>query len=650
MFSQMKLGAQIGFGFVTILSLLLFISTLAYIGLSNAVDGFNNYQGLANSTNFVNRLQPALLIAQIDAENYVAHREQTSIDSYHNHKRELLDLLAAAPKMLKQVDLITRAEKIKKEALEYDSNFEQILTLINRVDKIRTEKLEPNAKGMETALTQILDAAFIQGSVEVLNYGARVAAALTRGQLFMARFLQTSSHDDANQAMEEMGERFGKHAAYLESSIDDPQQERLLKIFQKHWREYQLGIKEIRDVIEQRDQLIKTGLHRLASEIGTVASEIQEGVLADQKAIGERVKKSNEGAAVIELLWLSGGAMLVGIVLAIFLTRAIKRPLGGEPAEMERIAKRIADGDLTINFKSDSTGVYAAMVTMVDGLKDLISQVVKSTSQLTAFAEDLAQVARESSQEIQQQQHKTDIVATAMNEMATTVQEVARNTGNAMEAAGKSDFAAGEGRKVVGEVVQSINDLAKEVDKATGVIQELRHESDAIGKVLEVIGSIADQTNLLALNAAIEAARAGEAGRGFAVVADEVRSLAQRTQTSTKEIQQIVERIQNSANRAVQVMEGGNQRVAGSVQRGARAGEALEVISRSVALIRDMNLQIASTAEEQTVVADEMNRNIIAINTAAIHAAQGASHTETASRQLTEFASQLQGLINRFHV
>lgn len=652
MFSEMKLGAQIGLGFAAILSLLLFISVSAYVGLKNSVDGFNDYQELANATNFVNQLQPALLMAQIGAANYVAHREAAGIEEYHQREKRLLELLGEAPRLLRHEELVAQAEKIGVAVTEYGRSFQQIVTLIEKSEKVRTQLLEPNAEGMETSLAVILDAAFKQENVEVLNFGSRVGAALARGRLFMAKFLQTSSHDEASKAMEEMGERFGRHAALLESAIDDEQQEKLLEKFQDHWRGYQRGIKEIRDLIDQRDRLIKEGLQRLGPEMTAAAGTIRDAVQADQMSIGEQVKKANEGSVLHELLWMSGGTMLLGIMLSVFLTRAIKRPLGGEPAEMERIAKRIAAGDLTMDFHAGPapTGVYAAMAAMVGSLKDLISQVVASTHQLTAFAEELARVARDTSHGMQQQQQETDKVATAMNEMAATVHEVARSTGNAVNAASQSDQAACEGRHVVGGVVDSINGLAGEVGKAANVIQELTTESEAIGKVLEVIGSIADQTNLLALNAAIEAARAGEAGRGFAVVADEVRSLAQRTQTSTKEIQQIVERIQGSANRAVDVMAGGNTRVAGSVRQAALAGDALDAIVHSVASIRDMNLQIASTAEEQAAVAEDMNRNIIAIKDATTQTALGAAHTEAASQQLTDLATQLQGLVERFHV
>ncbi|MEI6413674.1 MAG: methyl-accepting chemotaxis protein [Pseudomonadota bacterium] len=650
MFSDMKLGMQIGLGFVAVLSLLLLISVSAHIGLRSSVEGFSNYQGLANDTNFVNQLQPALLMVQIGAADYIAHRGTTELGEYQKREKRLVDLLTDAPKSLSLTDMVKQVEKISAMATEYGRSFQQILALLDKVDKVHTGLLEPSAEGMQTALVEILDAAFKSHSVAVLYYGARVSTALTRGRLFIAKFLQTSNRDDANQAMDEMGERFGKHVAYLESGIDDPQQEKLLEKFQDHWHTYQGGIKEIRGIIEQRDRLFSEKLRRLGPDMTSVAGEIRDAVLAHQSALGERVKIDADWVVMV-LFWLSTGAVLLGVISAFFLTRIIKRPLGGEPAEMERIAKRIAAGDLTMDLHSrDSTGVYAAMTAMSDGLKDLISQVFGATRQLAVLSEDLSKVAQESSRGIKQQQQETETVATAMNEMAATVQEVARNTNNAMDAASRSDHAATEGRRVVGMVVESINALAGEAGKVTSVIQELQTESETIGRVLGVIGSIADQTNLLALNAAIEAARAGEAGRGFAVVADEVRSLAQRTQTMTKEIQQIVARIQNSTNRVAQVMESDLKRVESSVQQAALAREALEVIIRSVASIRDMNLQIARATEEQATVADEINRNIISINTAAIQTTDRALHTEAASHQLAAFVVQLRGLVERFRI
>jgi methyl-accepting chemotaxis protein len=237
-----------------------------------------------------------------------------------------------------------------------------------------------------------------------------------------------------------------------------------------------------------------------------------------------------------------------------------------------------------------------------------------------------------------------------MNEMSATVQEVARNAVEAAEAAKEADNTFHQGKQVIDRVIEAIGELANEVEKAANVIQQLEAESMNIGSVLDVIKSIAEQTNLLALNAAIEAARAGEQGRGFAVVADEVRTLAGRTQQSTQEIEEMISKLQSGANNAVKVMETGKDMTKVGVDQAAAAGEALLTINTAVERITGMNTQIASAAEEQSSVAEEINRSIVSINEVAEQSAAGAQQTAQASNDLARLADQLKALVGRFKV
>ncbi|NHZ69797.1 MAG: methyl-accepting chemotaxis protein, partial [Thermotogales bacterium] len=251
---------------------------------------------------------------------------------------------------------------------------------------------------------------------------------------------------------------------------------------------------------------------------------------------------------------------------------------------------------------------------------------------------------------VQRQKSEIDQVATAMTEMAATVQEVARNAATAAGAARDANEEAGSGKRVVKETIQAINSLAGEVQSASDVINQLAADSEAIGGVLDVIRGIAEQTNLLALNAAIEAARAGEQGRGFAVVADEVRTLAQRTQTSTQEIQSMIEKVQSGARNAVNVMESGREQAAGSVSKAGEAGTSLETINSAVSAINDMNMQIASAAEEQSAVAEEINRNIVNIGIVADETADGSNKIANANEDLVRLGGQLQSIVSMFKV
>lgn len=255
-----------------------------------------------------------------------------------------------------------------------------------------------------------------------------------------------------------------------------------------------------------------------------------------------------------------------------------------------------------------------------------------------------------STENVSKQQRETEQVATAMNEMTATVMEVSNNAEQAAESTGQADTQAQEGRQVVNDTVESINLLAKEVDSAANVIHELEQNSDSIGSVLEVIRGIAEQTNLLALNAAIEAARAGEQGRGFAVVADEVRSLASRTQQSTQEIQSMIERLQSGAQRAVEVMATSRTRAQSSVEKSEKAGDSLTVITEAMSNIMAMNTQIAEASKQQSEVAEEINQNIVNISTIAEESASSTSELSQSNIALAELSSKLQGLVGQFKI
>ena len=317
-------------------------------------------------------------------------------------------------------------------------------------------------------------------------------------------------------------------------------------------------------------------------------------------------------------------------------------------------AAAAARGDLTARSThsgNDEIGELGrALNTMLNDFNNAIGQITGSSTQLAAAAEEMSAITEQTNQGVKQQQNEVDQVATAMNEMTATVQEVARNAEQAAHAAQDADRSAKSGALVASEAMGGIDALVNEVEKSAKVIRDLEAESENIGTVLDVIKGIAEQTNLLALNAAIEAARAGEQGRGFAVVADEVRTLASRTQKSTQEIHAMIERLQSGASNAVHVMEQARLQGKKGVEQVERTAESLASIAAAVATINDMNTQIASAAEEQSSVAEEINRNVVNISQGSAQSAQGSEQTALASMELARLASDMQTLVARFKI
>lgn len=329
--------------------------------------------------------------------------------------------------------------------------------------------------------------------------------------------------------------------------------------------------------------------------------------------------------------------------------------INGQRAEQIVLGLRaISEGNLVHKIKLKGSDEYAWMCweysKASEGFIELVKEMLGSSVQLATAAEELSAITGQANQGVIRQQGEIEQVATAMNEMSATVSEVSKNAGSAATAATNADERAKDGRGVVNTTVDAINNLASEVVRTSDVIENLKGNSLSIGAVLDVIRDIAEQTNLLALNAAIEAARAGEQGRGFAVVADEVRTLASRTQQSTQEINDMIARLQNGANEAVSAMETGRAQAEESVSQAAKTGEALNEITLVVDDIKNMNMQIASAAEQQSATAEEINRNIVNISEVAQETANGTQETANASDELARLASDLQMQVSKFKI
>ncbi|TMU79133.1 methyl-accepting chemotaxis protein [Pseudomonas fluorescens] len=374
-------------------------------------------------------------------------------------------------------------------------------------------------------------------------------------------------------------------------------------------------------------------------------------VMADlQKLQGDldtQRKSDTFGMAMVGLLIAGLGLLVIWLV-----GHGIARPLKQMVAMLNDIAQ--GEGDLTRRLSSDRSDELGSIAkgfnTFLAKLQAMITQVVTSVQSVSDSSEHTADIAIRTNIGIQKQMAEIDQVATAVQEMTATAQDVARNATQAAQAASHADQAASQGMQIVRDTSDSIGVLAVEIGKAVGVVQTLAKDSENINAILTAIRGIAEQTNLLALNAAIEAARAGEQGRGFAVVADEVRNLAQKTQKATEEIQSMIQHLQQGTRDVVRVMEDSQNRTDESVQHAAKAAEALETITQAVSVINDMNTQIASAAEEQSAVADDINRNVINIGQVANEVAGGADESSSASADLTKLAEQQRRLINQFKV
>nr|WP_256822853.1 MULTISPECIES: methyl-accepting chemotaxis protein [unclassified Pseudomonas] len=635
-FGNISVNLKLGLGFGLVLVLTSILALTGWTSLGGLIDRSNWMSDITQLNASLTKLRIVRLQYMLaNGDESVAQNVQTSLDAFAAQQQTLLD-------SFKSPDNV----KLLNEQKTVITAYQQSLNKMREAYRAGNAARQVMGDKADIANAQIdaLDSSVQQTPDNPERFTQYQAVTHAKQEFQLARYEVRGYTGNVNADTE------ARAAAQIEKAIT--------------------GLKGLGAAFGGSQQV---ALSALESALGAYRSAVQNYKAANANIVAARAEMTTQGADIVTIsdklydiqltrrdaesaqarslqLISTLLALLVGIVAALVITRQITRPI----QETLAVVERIASGDLSHNIqvtRRDELGVLQQGIQrMGTTLRELISGIRDGVTQIASAAEELSAVTEQTSAGVNSQKIETDQVATAMHEMTATVQEVARNAEQASRAAADADGQARAGDKVVAEAIAQIERLAAEVARSTDAMSHLQQESNKIGSVMDVIKAVAEQTNLLALNAAIEAARAGEAGRGFAVVADEVRGLAQRTQKSTEEIEGLVAGLQNGTQQVAAVMNNSRSLTDSSVELTRKAGVSLENITRTVSNIQSMNQQIAAAAEEQSAVAEEISRSIINVRDVSEQTATASDETAKSSVELARLGSQLQQMVSHFRV
>lgn len=650
MFKNLKLNDQLNLSFGIMVVLISVVSLVSYFALSSGHDNFVEYRINARDSNLSGRIQANLLKVRLNALKFLKEQDKQSINQFNERFSLLSGFISQGKSQFQDPNKIREINDIESKAVQYKASFNQVVQLFEQRNQVVRNDLDGNGAEMRKSITKIIDRSASIRDTDLLHKSSKLQEALLLGRLYVSKFLINNSVEEYQRALDEFDE-VAREADKLKAVLSNSSDIAAFNDFKRRSEVYVEGIKKVQDIIISRNSIIENSLNKIGPEIAEQIERIKLASKSRQDEIGPELQADSE-SAIVTIIIFSLIVITVGIFLSYFISHLIKKPIGGEPIEMARIVKAVSQGDLTYQFKNtgNETGIYLAMREMVDRLNVMIAQVIESTSQVTNTSKQLNQITVQSKMGAEQQSDQLTQTATAMHEMSATVNEITQSAQMAADSAMNADNDAIAGKVVVKETQRTMSELVEAMMNVSQAIENLESETESVGSILDVIRGIADQTNLLALNAAIEAARAGEQGRGFAVVADEVRSLASRTQQSTEEIQAMISKLQNEAKRSVDSMRANMQGVEQTAEKTAQTEQVLETISDSVSTIKDMNAQIASASEEQNVVSQQISESVQSVNEKAFDTMDGADKASKIANDLSGLASDLDKIVKQFKV
>ncbi|MBD8574218.1 methyl-accepting chemotaxis protein [Pseudomonas syringae] len=648
-FSHLGMAKKLSLGFGLVLLLTALVGGLGVWSLQRVNQHFDGLKQMSV-------LNSSLLDVRLLEQDYALHSDPKVAERL----RVELDALNARVEALTLASPTNAAVmvQVRQALLEYRRSFDAYVDISQSKDlalEMASWSVSSVANNLEVLQNGLADdgawtlkdsqgkdgAAFIEQAGKVSQVARLMLQAMDEARVRLDKSRRTGAGEEVRTGTIEQAEQARVLAEELKGAISDAGYQTVINEVSGHIANFNDQLRQYTDLLARQAEVAT----QLAASARQVVEQVRQVYAAEDQSMQAQLNFDTWQIIAGAVL-----ALLVGLMAAWLITRLIVGPLHQAISQAQRIAAGDLSGSVQVERRDEIGQLMQAMQQMSAGLSRIVSGLQAGIEQLASSAHDLSAVTEHTHLQASNQKEETEQVATAMNQMTATVHDVARNAEQAALAAQRADEKVGTGQAVVRQSLQRIEQLANASAAASQSIENLSAQVQDIDQVLGVIKSVAEQTNLLALNAAIEAARAGEQGRGFAVVADEVRALARRTQQSTAEIEQLVSSLRSGARASVEQIQSSSELVRLAVGDASQTESALGSIATAVSIIEQMNQQIAAAAEQQGSVAEEINRSVTSIRSSADQSALAMQGNASSSVELAALGAQLKGMVGHFRL
>ena len=649
--NQLTLTKKLAIVPVFLVAMLITLGVLSYFALTDIDNRMRTVtEDLAPESDLTSSLLQEIYRLRLTVKIYVKTGSSETAAEFSAQDNKTRDLLAKAKAHIDNPERSQMLEQIIAHEKEYVDIFNrQVVSNQQQRAKLVTGILDVKGPEIEKIISQIMQSSFTDGDVQGAFFAGKNLRELLLARLYVSKFLLDNQADQAQRFQDEI---VNTHTTMdeLAAALDNLSYQSQVKQAAGLLSEYEQAANGVFEAINNRNQSI-VQLDNIGIEMAQITSDLQDNTMKSLSEAGDiAAKEVSQKIIFINII------LLIAILLSAFITVIVTQSLLRTIREVVALLNEIADGEadltqrLPVNGHDELTQLAKNFNRFVLRIQQLVAEVKDTTVQMVSASTQLNSVTHSATQDMSLQQNETQLVASAITEMAASAVEVAASADTANKLSEDAKAQALLGRETVTRATHSMRELVSKVEASATTIEQLRNDSDKIGAVLDVIRAIAEQTNLLALNAAIEAARAGEQGRGFAVVADEVRSLASRTQESTKQIQQIIQTLQDRSGSAATMMGQSREATNSTVEQVTQVESALSTITEMVMSITHSVSQMAHAAEQQSTVVEEINMSINSVNDSANRTLTGVKQAASSANGLLGIGQQLDGLVSEFKV